>query len=92
MFEARLDFEALQDGLTGMCFHQEVVNMPGMKTSQARSPFGQDGVITSPRSQWDNAWQNVIKALFRVWEVSRFHVKLTHAYGLLETVPEFWPA
>lgn len=42
VFQSRLNLVALQDRLSDMCFHQEVVNMPGMKTGQARSLFGQD--------------------------------------------------
>lgn len=42
VFKSRLNFAALRDRLTDMCFHQEVVNMPGKKTGQARSLFGQD--------------------------------------------------
>lgn len=41
-FESRLSLVALQNQLSDMCFHQEVVNMPGEKTAQARSLFGQD--------------------------------------------------
>lgn len=41
-FQSRLNLVALQNELSDMCFHQEVVNMPGVKTDQARSLFGQD--------------------------------------------------
>lgn len=41
-FQSCLNLAALQDKFTDMCFYQEVVNMPGMKTGQARSLFGQD--------------------------------------------------
>lgn len=51
-----LNFVALQDMLMDMCFHQEVVNMPGIKTDQARSLFGQHQVRISTRPLWDNVF------------------------------------
>lgn len=41
-FQSLLNLVALQDRLSDMRFHQEVVNMLGMKTGRARSLFGQD--------------------------------------------------
>lgn len=71
-FQSRLSPVALQDSLSDMCFHWEVVNMPGEKRGHARSMFGQDKVITSTGPLWDNVLQNVIKAFIGVWEMSSF--------------------
>lgn len=71
-FQSRLNLVALQDKLSDMCFHREMVNMPGERTGQARSMFGQDYVITSTGLLWDNVLQNVIKAFIEVWEMSSF--------------------
>lgn len=71
-FQSRLSPVALQDSLSDMCFHREVVNMPGEKRGHARSMFGQDKVITSTGPLWDNVLQNVIKAFIGVWEMSSF--------------------
>lgn len=57
---------ALQDKLSDMCFHREVVNMPGERTGQARSMFGQDYQITSTGPLWDNVLQTVIEAFIEV--------------------------
>ena len=83
VFHPHLNLVALRDRLADMCLHQEEVNMPGMKTGQARSLFGQDWVITSTGPLWDNVLQNVIKVLTGVWEVSSFYQKLSYAWRSL---------
>lgn len=60
---------ALEDKASDMCFHWEVVNMPGERTGQAKSMFGQGCVIKSTGSLWvTNGLPNVIRPFIGVSE------------------------